>query len=332
VLDLTQAWIGPMAGVLLADLGAQVIKVEGLNRPDIWRLLGQVEEEPGETPTSPLNRSRYFNGANRSKRGLALDLGHPAGAEAFLRLVAEADVVLENFTPGVMRRFGLDFARLSAVRPDLVMTSFSGFGAEGPHAGFKANGASIEALAGWAALHRDAEGRPVQMGGYPADPMCGLQMAASTLVALYRRARGGGGAHVEGSMLEAASGYLGDVLLAEALARAGAESADDPALQVRLGEIAGRWAVEGGAGPVAVATTWEALADPRLRDWLIPLASPGRPDGRHPGYLWRFADAPLAPASPPPRLGEHTAEVLSLCLSTAEVAALVASGVAGTVD
>ncbi|MBL8553751.1 MAG: CoA transferase [Phenylobacterium sp.] len=310
VLDLTQAWIGPMAAVALADLGAEVIKVEGVARPDIWRFLGQA---PGES-TAPENRSWYFNGANRSKLGLGLDLSRPAGAAVFRRMVADADVVLENFTPNVMARFGLDYARLAVARPDLIMTSFSGFGAFGPHAAFKANGASIEALAGWDALHRDEAGRPVLMGGYPADPICGLQMIACTLVALYRRLRTGRGAHVEGSMMEAASGYVGDALLAEALAQSGAAVEDDPPPAV----------------PRTVASTWEALAEPRLAGWFIPLTSPGLGAGKHAGRLWRFSDAAPPVATPPPRLGEHTRAVLAGWLTPQEIETLIADGVAGS--
>ncbi|MBX3484840.1 CoA transferase [Phenylobacterium sp.] len=323
VLDLTQAWIGPMAAVALADLGAEVIKVEGVTRPDIWRFLGQA---PGES-TAAENRSWYFNGANRSKLGLGLDLSQPAGADVFRRMVADADIVLENFTPKVMARFGLDYAQLGAVRPGLIMTSFSGFGAFGPHAGFKANGASIEALAGWDALHRDEAGRPVLMGGYPADPICGLQMIACTLVALYRRLRTGRGAHVEGSMLEAAGGYIGDALLAEALAQAGATIENDPPPTVRS-TGAGTWAV----GGEPVASTWEALSDPRLASWFVPLTSAGLGPGRHAGRLWRFADAAAPTATPPPRLGEHTRAVLAQWLTPDEIERLIADGVAGSLD
>ncbi|WP_337185558.1 CoA transferase [Phenylobacterium sp.] len=315
VLDLTQAWIGPMAAIALADLGAEVIKVEGVTRPDIWRFLGQAAAAP-DAPTAPENRSWYFNGANRSKRGLGLDLSRPAGAEVFRRIVADADIVLENFTPHVMARFGLDYERLRAARPDVILTSFSGFGAFGPHAGFKANGASIEALAGWDAMNLDAGGRPVLMGGYPADPICGLQMAACTLVALYRRLRTGVGAHVDGSMMEAAAGYIADALLAEALAGAGADVERPPT----------------PISPPDVATTWQALADPRLEDWFMALPTPGLGICRHGGRLWRFADAVPPAPTPPPRLGQHTASLLAEWLAPDEIEGLVADGVAGALD
>ena len=319
VLDLTQAWIGPMAGVILGDLGADVIKVEGVGRPDIWRHLGQAPPSPGLAPTSPLNRSWYFNSANRNKQGLGLDLTSPAGRDIFLRLVGQADVVLENFTPHVMARFGLDYDVLSDRRPELVCTAFNGFGADGPFATFKANGASIEALAGWDALHRDAAGDPVLMATYPADPTGGLQMAAATLVALYRRLTEGGGAHVDGSMLEASAEHIGDVLLAEAFRQAGVAVEDEPDPPA-------------SAGDRAVLTPLEALDEPQLRDWFVTLDSPGLGRSRHPGFLWRFSGTTLAAPTPPPKLGQHTEVLLRqrLGLDAADIARLAADGVVGS--
>ena len=320
VLDLTQAWIGPMAGMILGDLGADVIKVEGVARPDTWRFLGQAPETPGQPPTSPLNRSWYFNAANRNKRGLGLDLTSPQGRALFLRFVADADIVLENFTPQVMSRFGLDYAELAAVRPEIVFTSFSGFGFDGPFATFKANGASIEALAGWDALHQDSAGDPVLMATYPADPTGGLQMASATLVGLYRRLTMGQGARVDGSMLEASAEYIGDVLLAESVVQAGGAVQE----------------VEATAAPCErrVLTPLEALDEPQLaaRRWFIPLESPGLGVSRHPGFLWRFDRSTLASPRPPPKVGEHTDELLSqrLGIGEAEIACLRQDRVVGS--
>lgn len=332
VLDLTQAWIGPIAGMILGDLGAEVIKVEAVRRPDVWRWLGQAPEGL-HRPTDPLNRSCYFNAVNRNKLGLGLDLARKEGAEIFRRLAAQSDAVLENFTPSVMRRFGLDAERLRADHPELVVTSFSGFGAEGPLAAYKANGASIEALAGWDALHRDASGRPVLMGAYPADPICGLQMAACTLVALYRRFESGEGAHVEGSMLEAAAGYVGDALLAAVLEREGfAIEPEPPAVIVVRGERADSWDVLGSTGAsTPVASTLQAMEDPQFaaRSWFIPLQTPGFGVRRHNGFFWRFGDAMLSPPSPPPKLGEHTRRALSRVATPGEIDELERSGVAG---
>lgn len=316
VLDLTQAWIGPLAGMILADLGASVTKVESPTRPDVWRLIGQAPQGVDRPPTADVNRSWYFNSVNRSKRGLALDLSQPAGAEIFKELAARADIVLENFTPNVMTRFGLDYATLAAGNPQLVMTSFSGFGATGPGAAFKANGATIEGFAGWSSQHCDEDGAPVQMATYPADPICGLQMAACTLVALVDRLRTGRGAHMEGSMVEAACGYVGDVLLREALIRAGATVGATPDDRGRVvHDPQGGWRVapaRPGAPAVVVRRPLEALADEQLRarGWWLELDAPGLQPSAHNGYFWRFEATPLAPPAPPPRLGQDTQALL----------------------
>lgn len=324
VLDLTQAWIGPLAGMILADLGAEVIKVEGPLRPDIWRLLGQAPFAEGETG-SPLDRSCYFNAVNRGKRGLSLDLTSAEGASVLHRLVGETDILLENFTPSVMSRFGLDFQTLMFTNPGLVMTSFSGFGAAGPWSGFKANGVSIEALAGWTSQCRDEDGAPLLMATYPADPLGGLQMAAVTLVGLLRRLRSGRGAHLEGSMLEAATEYIGDVLLSTA-------QGSRPVADVAKVEAAedGGWRVVGEGRSVPVRTTLEALEDDQLqsRGWFIPLVTPGQGRRLHPGAFWRFQEAGLHPPEPPPRLGEHTdAVLLDAGLSAEEIRDLRSHGV-----
>jgi crotonobetainyl-CoA:carnitine CoA-transferase CaiB-like acyl-CoA transferase len=132
VLDLTTAWIAPYATMLLADLGADVIKVESPRRPDVWR--GYHGAGPNWPPrpagarpeAHPWNVSYYFNSVNRNKRGLALDLASTAGKELFLRLVRDADLLIENFTPRVMENFGLSYGVLRGVNPRLVMVSFSG--------------------------------------------------------------------------------------------------------------------------------------------------------------------------------------------------------------
>lgn len=309
VLDLTQAWIGPICGVMLADLGAEVLKVEGPQRPDIWRFLGQADPDGPR----PWDTSCYFNSANRNKLGVTVDLASPAGADRFLGLVRSADLLIENFTPRVLPRLGLGPERLLAENPQLVMTSFSGFGAEGPHADFKANGSSIEALAGWDILHRDHLGRPTLMGGYPADPMGGLQMAAVTLIGLCRRLREGRGAHMEGSMLESACGYIGDELMAESLRQRGLAIAKAPA-PARVEPEAGedRWRVVAEGRSAQVRSTLEVLDDPHLaaRGWFLTLVTDGQGQARHPGRFWRLHSSSLPAPSPPPRLGEHTEQVL----------------------
>ncbi len=304
VLDLTQAWMGPLAGQMLADLGADVVKIESPVRPDVWRMMGQAPQRVDGPPIAALDRSVYFQGVNRNKRSLGLDLTRAEDLRIFRGLVREADVVLENFTPKIMSRFGLGYDDLQHLRPDLVMASFSGFGAAGPLADQKANGASIETLAGWDVLHRDEAGQPVLMGTYPADPTCALQLAACTLVALYAREVDGAGAHIEGSMLEAAAAYIGDELLAAAV---GAE-ASAPAEQVVAAAARDAWlvtnAMDGSGDAEPVRSLAEALKDTQLvaRSWFIELDDPGLGRRLFNGRFWRFQTAHLAEPRPAPRL------------------------------
>lgn len=217
IVDMTQAWIGPYAAMLLADLGADVIKVESHQRPDVWRRWLANPKPAGNVLGGHINTSPYYNSVNRNRRSLCLDLKTGEGRELLRRLVADADVLMENFTPRVMERFGFDWPAVERLNPGLVMTSWSGFGKTGPLSDYKANGTSIEALAGWDWLHRYPGGEPMVMGFYQADAITGLQMAATTLVALFHSRRTGEGQAIDGSMMEAAAGYLGEVLLDAAL-------------------------------------------------------------------------------------------------------------------
>lgn len=220
VIDLTQAWIGPYASQLLKDLGAEVIKVESHLKPDVWRLLPPVKPKAVINHRAQLaNTSSNFNSVNRDKKSLTLDLSKPRGRQLFLRLVADADVVMENYTPNVMKRFNLSYEDLKKVNPSLIMTSFSGYGKVGPYANYRATGTTIEATAGWDSLFGYADGSPLVMGFYQADAITGLQMAATTLAALNHRNSTGEGQYVEGSMFEAAAGYIGEQMLAASLGK-----------------------------------------------------------------------------------------------------------------
>jgi crotonobetainyl-CoA:carnitine CoA-transferase CaiB-like acyl-CoA transferase len=217
IVDLTQAWIGPFSTLLLADMGAEVIKVESHKRPDVWRQASPNPVAIKNVRAERVNRSAYFNSVNRDKLDLSLDLKSEAGRSLFLRLVEGADVVAENYTPRIMGNFGLGYDVLRATNPALVMASFSGFGKSGPISDYKSNGAAIEAMAGWDSLHRYVDGSPVLMGFYQADAISGLQMAALTLLSLVHRQCTGRGQNIDGAMLDAAAGYIGDVILAAQL-------------------------------------------------------------------------------------------------------------------
>jgi len=221
ILDLTQAWIGPFASQLMRDLGAEVIKVESHLKPDVWRLLPPVKPKAVINHRAQLtSTSNNYNCVNRDKKSLTLDLSKPRGRQLFLQLVADADVVMENYTPNVMKRLNLSYEELKKVNPSLIMTSYSGYGKVGPYADYRATGTTIEATAGWDSLFGDRDGLPLVMGFYQADPITGLQMAATTLAALQHRNRTGEGQYVEGSMIEAAAGYINEWILEASLGNA----------------------------------------------------------------------------------------------------------------
>ena len=219
VVDFTHAWLGPYASTLLSDLGAEVIKIEGPNRPDLWR-----HEPSGPPPAAapgahPLNVRANFNMANRGKRNVSIALDSSEGRDIALELVARADLALENFRPRVLRNLRLTHDDLLAVNPRITLVSCSGFGADGPYSNYRANGGSTEANAGWNSLMGYPGSPPRLLGTMQADPIVGAQMALAALAAVHRRETGGGaGVRVEGSMFEAALGYLDEYVLSASAA------------------------------------------------------------------------------------------------------------------
>ena len=395
VVDMTQAWIGPFAAMLLADLGAEVIKIESHKRPDVWRQWSANPVPLAHVRAEEVNASPNYNSVNRNKRCLALDLKQEDGKAILRSLAARADVLMENYTPHVMDRFGLGYETLSQINPRLVMASFCGFGKTGPLADYKANGASIEGIAGWDYLHRHPGEPPVVMGFYQADAISGLQMAAATLVALVHQRRTGEGQAIDGSMFEAATSYIGEILLA---AQVGDEPAplgnrDPDAVPSGVYPCAGddRWvalaatseaawtglaaaipglaalaplnlaeraqwhdeidaaisawsgsmsadaateALQAARVPAApVRSLAEALDCPHLGPWFRPNAHVDMGTHRYNGLAWRFEGAAPHRDLPPPRLGEHSRELLraELGLSDARIEELFARGVTGEV-
>ena len=219
VLDLTAAWIGTYATMLLADMGADVIEIESPKRPDVWRGV----DAPLRTPamarpgSHPWNLNVNFNSVNRNKHSTCLDLDTEEGKALFLKLAARADLVMENYTPRVMANFGLGYDDLRKVKEDVIMVSFSGFGATGPYSDYRAIGASTEMQGGWDALHGYPDREPIMLGAMFADAITGLQMAAMTLTALEHRNQTGRGQRVEGGMFEAAVSYIGEEVMRAAL-------------------------------------------------------------------------------------------------------------------
>src|SRR6184192_1238055 len=194
VLDFSTTIAGPHCTRMLADMGAEVIK---------------IETEEGETmrtrPPVRNNCSTAFGQLNVGKNSLVLDLKSPKGAEAVRRLVATADVLVENFRPGVMRRLKLDWASLSAVNPRLIYCSISGYGQTGPSAELPAYAPVIHAASGYDMAHlayQPGRSRPDYWGIYHADVLTGTYAFGAISAGLYQRHGSQSGQHIDVSMLE----------------------------------------------------------------------------------------------------------------------------------
>jgi formyl-CoA transferase len=205
VLEATTTWAGPMCGCVLADFGADVIKVEHPGGE-------MARRAPPFLPGSDPPVSFMHATVNRNKRSLALDLGRPEGRDVFLRLAARSDIVVENFRPGAMERFGLGYADVRAVRPDVVYVSISGFGHFGPDRDRAGYDPLAQAASGFLSLNGDPDGPPVKAPTFLADDLGGLHGALAALAALRHRDRTGEGQHVDVALLDAmlfqSTGYL----------------------------------------------------------------------------------------------------------------------------
>lgn len=208
IIEVTNNWAGPIAGRHLADLGAEVIKVELASKPAT-----RASHYPGKDPGRyHWNRSGYFNEMNRNKRDVALNLATKRGRELFLELVLWADVLVENNSARVLPNLGLGYASLSATNPRIVMASISGFGASGPSRDWVAYGSNIEAACGLAAMTGYDESRPYRTGSFVPDPIAGGHATVGILAALERRDRTGLGAHLDISLTESAIPFMTESL------------------------------------------------------------------------------------------------------------------------
>jgi crotonobetainyl-CoA:carnitine CoA-transferase CaiB-like acyl-CoA transferase len=208
VLDLTSYWAGPIVGRLMADLGADVIKVESVQRIDGWR--GSFAPGAAERP---YELSPAHNQINVNKRGITLNLRSAAGLTLCKQLAAVCDVVLENYSPRVMAQFGLDYPVLRELNPRLVMLSLSGFGASGPYRDYVSYALTVECMSGVPAATGYVDGPPMQQGASIGDPLGGLNGAVATLMALWRARRTGEGCWLDVSQIEGVTALLGDWLL-----------------------------------------------------------------------------------------------------------------------
>lgn len=210
VLDLSRILAGPWATQLLADLGAEVIKIERPGSGDDTRRWGPpyLKDAVG----APTGESAYYLGANRGKRSVAIDFAHPEGAALVRRLAAESHVLVENFKVGGLAAFGLDYASLHALNPALVYCSITGYGQTGPYAGRAGYDAAIQAQGGLMSLTGapdDASGGgPQKVGIAVADLMAGMYASVGILAALRHAEATGEGQHIDLALLDTQVGWL----------------------------------------------------------------------------------------------------------------------------
>ena len=211
VIDCSTSWAGPLTTNILADMGAEVIKVESIQRLEVWRTINLIRPRD----EGWWERSATFNTVNRNKLGITLDLTSSRGAELFKRLVKMSDLVVENYTPRVMANFGLDYAVLKEVNPSIIMVSMPGYGMTGPWRDYVGFAYSTEQMAGLPSLIGYLDGGPTMhgVGLGLADPVAGAYAAFAVSIALRWRRRTGQGQHIDLSHNEALSCLIGDAIM-----------------------------------------------------------------------------------------------------------------------
>ena len=201
VLDLSRVLAGPWSGQLLADYGADVIKVERPGAGDDTRAWG-----PPWWGDPATRMSSYYISANRGKRSIAIDIAQTEGADLVRQLAAEADVVLENYKVGQLARYGLDYAALSALNPKLVYCSITGYGQDGPMAQAAGYDFAIQATGGLMSVTGEKDGtpgsQPQKVGVAVADLFTGVYATTAILAALIERGRSGRGRHIDAALLD----------------------------------------------------------------------------------------------------------------------------------
>ena len=192
ILDLTQFVAGPLCTLTLCDLGAEVIKIE---RP------GFGDDTRNETPARNGTSAKFIS-CNRGKKSIELNLKDPRQKEIFIHLVKKSDVVVENYKPGTMKKFGLDYEVLKEIKPDIIYAAISGFGQTGPYSSRGALDIAIQAMSGFMSITGEKGGKPVKAGTSIADVVAGLYGVIGVLAALQNRANTGEGQFVDVAMLD----------------------------------------------------------------------------------------------------------------------------------
>jgi crotonobetainyl-CoA:carnitine CoA-transferase CaiB-like acyl-CoA transferase len=202
VVELARILAGPWAGQMFADLGADVVKVEAPEGDDTRRWGPPFIDREGDRSAA------YFHSCNRGKKSVTCDFRTPEGQAAVRRLVADADVLIENFKVGGLAKYGLDFASLHALNPRLIYCSITGFGQDGPYAHRAGYDFIIQGMAGVMSLTGAMDGQPQKVGLAVADVFTGVYAATAILAALHQRGVTGVGQHIDMALMDVATGIL----------------------------------------------------------------------------------------------------------------------------
>ena len=387
---LTQAWAGAFTTRLLADMGAEVIQVESLNRIDPWRggypprLSGTYPNRaPGDRP---FDRNAAYNSVNTGKKAITLDLNHSEAMDAFLELVSVSDIVAENFSGRVLPNLGLEYPALRSVNPSVILLRMPAYGVSGPYANYMGNGGTIEPMSGITSLLGYGGGPPMNSGVMHTDPFAGLMGMAGLMIALHHRARTGRGQEIDLSQQETSIGLIPDHIMAYTMSgkpprRRGNRSdhmaphnnyrckgedswvaiavrsddewirfcaalgrpelASDPRFRdlsarldniEELDRIVSGWTRDKDACDIAsalqsrsipsapVLKAAELLHNPQLkaRGFFETLEREDTGPLPYAGPAWRLSDTPGRLGGPPPRLGQHSEQVLSQLLGMSQ--------------
>ncbi len=312
IVDLSMGWAGPLASRFMADMGADVVKIEACQYPDWWR---GVDFRPHVLAERLYEKAGRFNALNRNKRCITLDLTTPEGVAAAKALVAGADAVIENYAAGVLEKLGLDYAALRAVNPGVVMLSMCAYGSDSPLRACRAYGSTLEHGSGLPQVV-GRPGDPPLMGHIAfGDATGGLNGAAALLVALLHRQATGEGQHIDLSQVECMMPMAGPYLLAQ--------SAGSPA--ARTGTRHPDMAPQ-GCYPTATADRWLALSIADDAMWRRCAVAIGRPDlaAAYSTTLARHAHADVIDDALAAWTGTQEPDAAMAALQRAEVAAGVA--------
>ena len=269
---LTQAWAGAFTTRLLADMGAEVIQVESLNRIDPWRggypprLSGTYpNRDPGERP---FDRNAAYNSVNTGKKAITLDLNHSEAMDAFLELVSISDIVAENFSGRVLPNLGLEYPVLRSVNPSVILLRMPAYGVTGPYANYMGNGGTIEPMSGITSLLGYEGGPPMNSGVMHTDPFAGLMGMAGLMIALHHRARTGRGQEIDLSQQETSISLIPDHIMAYTMSGK---------VPQRLGNRSDRMAPHNNYR-CAGDDSWVAIAVRSEEEWRRFCASMGKPE------------------------------------------------------